>query len=505
MNKFFAISALLILSLVLRATPVSAQGDTLTVGIVLSIKTMDPQNTTAGVMYGVAMHINETLVAVENGKIVPLLAESWKMLDDKVTYEFTLKQGVKFHNGDIMTADDVVYSFKRALSPAGAATKAQSMYLAEVGKKDERTIYLKAVAPMGQAFLGNLSHPWASIFSEKYTEAKGLDYGQQPMGTGKFKLKRAVAGDRVELERFDDYHGTKAKVKNLIFRTIVEAASRTIELESGAVDAVTDIAPIDTNRIKDNPKLELIAVPSYRLHHLGFDVTLPPYDNPKVRQAINMAINRPGIVKAVLRGLGESARGVLPSTIDYSSYKDSADLPYNPEKARELLKEAGYPNGFKGVLITSERSDYQNIATVVQNNLQQVGIDMQIKIIESGAYNDFIGRPKHDPFIYNWGGNVPTADPFFYLTPLYHSRNIGQANRYYFSNAELDDLLDKGVQAEEGKERAAFYAEAWKLLNRELPQISILSPVNTYGKTKNLKGVAFSPTAINFFGNAYFE
>lgn len=505
MNKVFATLAMLVLSVVLGGSPASAQGDTLTVGIVLSIKTLDPQNTTAGVMYGVAMHVSETLVGVENGKIVPLLAESWKMLDDKVTYEFTLKQGVKFHNGDVMTADDVVYSFQRALSPAGAATKGQSMYLAEVGKKDDKTIYLKSVAPMGQAFLGNLSHPWASIFSKKYTEALGPDYGQNPMGTGKFKFKKSIPGDRVELERFDDYHGAKAKVKNLIFRTIIEPSSRTIELESGAIDAATEVAPIDAGRIKDNPKLEFVEVPSYRLHQMGFDVTLPPYDNVKVREAINLAVNRPGIIKAVFRGFAQPARGVIPSSIDYSRFNESADYPYDPAKAKKLLAEAGFPNGFKGVLMTSERYDYQNVATVVQNNLKEIGIDMQIKIIEAGAYNDFIGKPKHDPFIYNWGGNVPTSDPFFYMNPLYHSKNIGQANRYYYNNPELDKLLDLGVQAPEGPERAGYYAKAWDVLNQDLPQISLLNPINLYAKVKTLKGVEFSPTAINFYGNAYFE
>ena len=505
MRKISAILASLVLSLVLGGSPALAQGDTLTVAIVLSIKTLDPQNTTAGVMYGVAMHVSETLVGVENGKLVPLLAESWKMLDDKLTYEFTLKKGVKFHNGDVMTADDVVYSFQRALSPAGAATKGQSMYLAEVGKKDDRTIYLKATAPMGQAFLGNLTHPWASIFNKKYTEALGLDYGQTPMGTGKFTFKNSVPGDRVELERFDDYHGEKAKVKNLIFRTIIEPSSRAIELESGAIDVATEVAPIDAGRIKDNAKLEFVEVPSYRLHQMGFDITVPPYDNPKVREAINLAINRPGIIKAVFRGFGVPARGVIPDSIEYSRYKDSSDIPYDPAAAKKLLAEAGFPNGFKGALMTSERYDYQNVATVVQNNLKAIGIDMQIKIIEAGAYNDFIGKPKHDPFIYNWGGNVPTSDPFFYMNPLYHSRNIGQANRYYYSNPELDKVLDQGVQAPEGEERAGYYAQAWDILNRDLPQISLLNPINLYAKVKNLKGVEFSPTAINFYGNAYFE
>lgn len=505
MNRFFTALTLSILCLAFGAHGVAARGDTLTVGLVQGVKILDPQGTTAGVAYSVIVHLNETLVGIEKGKVVPLLAESWKVHDDKVTYTFTLKKGVKFHNGEIMTADDVVYSFKRALSPAGVAVKALSMYLADVQKVDDHTVTLKAVSPMGEAFLGSLSHPWASILSAKAVEASGLDYGQQPVGTGKFKLTRLVPGDRVEMERFDEYHGEKAKVKNLIMRGIIEAASRTIELESGAVDVIMDVAPVDVSRIKDNPKLEVVSVPSFRSYHMGFDVTLPPYDNPGVREAINIALNRPGIIKVVFRGHAEAARGPIPSTIEYSKYKTSPDIPYDPAGARKLLQEAGYGNGFKTELLISDRSDYVGMATVVQNNMKAIGIDMSIKVLEAGAFIDTIRLPKHGPFLNNWGGNVPTSDPFFSMTPLFHSKNVGQTNRSFYKNQTVDELLEKGVHTLNSNERAPIYAELWDILNKELPHATILAPLNIYGQVKELRGVDYSPTVINFFGNAYFE
>ncbi len=505
MNKFFAILSVFALGLSLSAAPAAAKGDTLTVGVVQGTKTLDPQGTTAGATYSVLVHLNETLVAVQKGKVVPVLAESWKLLDDKVTYVFKLKKGVKFHNGETMTADDVVFSFKRALSPAGVAIKSFSMYLADVQKIDENTVQLKSVSPMGEAFLGSLSHPWASILNQKAVEAAGLDYGQRPVGTGKFKLKHWVPGDRVEMERFDDYHGPKAKVKNLIMRGIVEATSRTIELESGAVDVVMDVAPVDVGRIKDNPKLALSTVPSFRSYHMGFDVTLPPYDNPKVREAINLALNRPGIIKVVFRGQAEAARGPIPSTIEYSNYKNAPDFPYDPAKAKKLLQEAGFPNGFKSELFISDRSDYVGMATIVQSNLKAIGIDISIKVFEAGAFIDAIRQPGHGPFLNNWGGNVPTADPFFSMTPLFHSKNVGQTNRYFYKNPKVDELLEKGVQTTDSKERSAIYKELWDILNKDLPQATILAPLNMYGHVKELKGVEYSPTLLNYFGNAYFE
>lgn len=505
-KKFLATTVLSLCLIALGALPAAAAPkDRLVVGIVQGARNLDPQSTTMGVTYGLTVHINETLVTIKNGKVVPLLAESWEILDDKVTYVFTLKQGVKFHNGETMTTDDVVFSFKRAKSPAGVAIKALSMYLTDVEKVDDRTVKLTAVRPMGEAFLGSLSHPWASILSQKAVESSGLDYGQKPVGTGKFKLKHWVPGDRVELERFDDYHGQKAKLNTILFRTIIEATSRTIELESGAVDVIMDLAPVDINRIKDDPKLEVVAVPSYRHYYVGIDVNLKPFDNPKVREALNYALNRAGMIKVVFRGHAEVARGPLPSTITYSNYANAEDLAYDPAKAKKLLAEAGFPNGFKTEIMISDRTDYLGLSTIMQNNLKEIGIDAQIKVYEAGAFHDAMRKPLHTPFINNWGGNVPSADPFFSMNPLFHSNNSGQTNRSFYKNPDIDALLDKGVETTDPAERQAIYTELWDKLNSERPHVWILTPLNMYGKVRNLKGIDFSPTVINYFSDAYFE
>jgi peptide/nickel transport system substrate-binding protein len=383
------------------------------------------------------IHINETLLALEDDKLVPLLAESWKILPGNSTYEFVLKQGVKFHNGETLGVDDVVFSLKRASAP-GNSVGTWSAFLKDAEKVDDRTVRLQTTIPLGDAFLGSLTHPWASILSRKAVEEAGQDYGQKPVGTGRFTLKRLIPGDRVELERFDGYHGDKAKLRAIIFRTYLEATTRAIELESGALDVAIDISPVDVNRIRDNPKLEIVTTPSWRNYHIGFDTAGAPFDNPLVRQAINLAINREGIVKAVYRGFAQASRGAFPSTVAYSSYENAPELPYDPKKAKELLVQAGFPDGFKSGFIVPERSDFQNIATVLQNNLREIGIEFTIRVTEYGAITELIRQKGHDPYLNNLG-NAPTSNPVFSIDPLVHSRFLGKSN-YFLITHDIQPL-----------------------------------------------------------------
>jgi peptide/nickel transport system substrate-binding protein len=365
-------------------------------------------------------------------------------------------------------------------------------------------VRLQTTIPLGDAFLGSLTHPWASILNRRAVEEAGQDYGQKPVGTGRFTLKRLIPGDRVELERFDGYHGDKARLRNIIFRTYLEATTRAIELESGALDVAIDISPVDVNRIRDNPKLEIVTAPSWRNYHIGFDTARAPFDNPLVRQAINLAINREGIVKAVYRGFAQASRGAFPSTVAYSSYENAPELAYDPKKAKELLAQAGFPDGFKSGFIVPERSDFQNIATVLQNNLREIGIEFNVRVTEYGAITELIRQKGHDPYLNNLG-NAPTSNPVFSIDPLVHSRFLGKSNYFSYSNPELDRILDTAVASDNEAEKSGLYKEAWDILLQDLPIVNILVPLNIWGKVKNLKGVPFAPAIITNYGRAYFE
>ena len=489
----------------LAFSPALAKGDTLNVGVQAAFKTMDPHMTTDAVQHELILQINETLVRLDkDSNVEPLLAERWELLPDKVSYKFYLKKGVTFHNGDAMTADDVVYSFTRALGPTAGAIKVFSSVVASVEKVDDYTVILKAARPMGEPFLLSLGHPWASILSAKATEAAGKDYGQNPMGTGRFKFNNWVVGSSVTLDRFDGYHAEKAKLKTVIFRTIVESSSRTIELESGAVDMIFDAPPTDISRMKDNPRLTVVSVPSCRLYYIGFDVTKAPYDNPKVRQAINLAINREGLAKIVFRGFAEPARGPVTSAIRYNKYDAVPPIKQNIAKAKELLKEAGFPDGFKGSFVIADRSDHTGLSTILQANLKEIGVDMKIETIEWGAFLDVIRQKGHEPFLQNWWGAAPAMDPYFLMAP-FHSTAIGGSNRMFFKNKEVDDLLDLGMTLMNGPERQEVYGKVWDILNDQLPWINMVQMQQLYAHDKTLKGIDYAPSFLNYLGNAYFE
>jgi peptide/nickel transport system substrate-binding protein len=223
-----------------------------------------------------------------------------------------------------------------------------------------------------------------------------------------------------------------------------------------------------------------------------------------VRQAINIAINRPGIVKAVYRGFAQAARGAFPSTVAYSDYENAPELPYDPQKAKELLAEAGLAGGFKSGFIVPERSDFQGIATIIQSNLKEIGIDLEIRIIDYNQLTEVARLPQHDPFINNLG-NAPTSNPVFSIDPLVNGRFIGASNRFFYSNPNLDRLLDTAVASEDEKEKTELYKAAWDILGTDLPMVNILVPLNIWGKVKNLQGVSFSANMITNYGTAYFE
>lgn len=493
--------------LLLTGIAFAAPKDTLVIGQAYSPKTFDTQATPDAGTHNYCNQIYEGLVRRDDkGNIVGVLADKWEILDGGKTFKFYLKKGVKFHNGETMTADDVVYTFQRAVSPAGSAVKALSMYTDPKGieKVDDHTVIIRTLLPIGEKFIDSIMHPWAAIMNKKAVEQFGNDYGVNPVGTGRFKMGVWKTGDRVEFERFDGYHGTPAKLKKIVMRNIVEASSRTIELESGAVDVIIDQARVDVDRIKENKRLQVVTMPGVRMYYLSFDVTKKPYDDVRVRQAMNLVIDRMGIAKTVFRGHADPGKGVVTAAIKYNRTQETPVIKVDIAKAKQSLAEAGFPNGFSGKMMVPDRTEVMAMATVLQNNFRQIGINMETNIYEYGAFQEGIRKQGHDPFVNPWWGGEPAEDPFFVMTPPFHSSVIGGTNRSFFKDEQVDKWFDEGAVLPDGPERAKVYAQLWDRLNELLPWLNISAPNAMYGINKNLRGVDFAPGSINYYCEAYF-
>lgn len=484
-----------------------AKGDTLTIAAPAEAKTLDPHLTNDSSSHNVMKQIYESLVTYnDKQEIVSLLAEKWEVIEGGYGHVFYLKKGVKFHNGEELKADDVVFSFKRACSPIAGAVHALSMYIDadKIEKVDDYTVIIRTKQPMTTAFLASMNHPWSSILNKKAVEAAGKDYGMNPVGTGRFTLKSWAKGDRVNLARFEEYHGEKAKISNIVIRTLVEAATRTIELESGAIDLALDPPAVDIKRLKENKNLKVTMLPGQRLFYVGLEVNKAPYDNIKVRQAMNLVANREGIVKAVFKNYAVIANGPVSSAVKYNKNDTTVPVKRDIEKAKALLKEAGYPNGFSGELLTADRTEYMNCATVLQENFRQIGIDMKIKVYEWGTFMGIVSMSGHEPFIQNWWGGSPALDPFFFMTTQFHSAAAGKSNWSHLKDPEIDALLDKGASLSDGPEREAVYHELWDKINAQVPWIYLATPSNNFASVKELEGIRYTPSLVNYFGNAYF-
>lgn len=492
MKRIVSLAYLLIL---LCALPALAAKDTLVVANGADARSLDPHATTDVPSCHVMVQIYETLTKQENGKIVPYLAEKIEQLDEK-TYKFTLRKGVKFHNGEELKASDVAFTFKRAHEVGQIV----AMIVGKIDPKgievvDDYTIILRTVTP-DTSFLAALSHYGGGcILNEKAVKEAGADFGTHPIGTAPFKFVDWKKGDRITLKRFDDYWGEKAGVENLVIRAITESTNRTIELETGDVDLAYQVLPIDISRIESNPKLTLYRIVDTLLGYVGFNTSLKPFDDVRVRQAITLALNRPAMVKAVFRGTGSPAKGVIPPVILY--YDDSLPEPvYDVEKAKSLLAEAGYKDGFKTDIWLNERKERVDIATIMQSQLKKIGIDLSIHVLEWGAFWEKIKEKNYGMYIGGWVTAIP--DPDYSVFGMFHSSEADNGlNWSRLKDAKTDELIMAGRSTPNGEERAKIYRELQHHLLDVANLICIYNGEQLTGARKNVKNFVPDPSGYH--------
>jgi peptide/nickel transport system substrate-binding protein len=500
-RKAIYVLSCLVLILGLCGVAVAAARDTLVVADQYDATTMDPIAHNDVPSSRVCYELYDTLIFMDNeGVITPGLAEKWEFLSG-TEYKFYLRKGVKFHNGEELKAGDVRYSIMRATTSAGAKIATYSQNVADVEVLDDYTVVVK-LKLVDYSFFSSLTHSWGSIVNAKATEAAGDSYGMNPVGTGPFKFVSWQKGNEYVLERFGDYWGPKPKYKTLRVRSVPEPTSRTIELESGGVDIAFPIPHNDLKRIEDNPKLVLYRRPQVSTAYVGFNVTKKPFDDVRVRQAISAALDVVGIQAASYRGIGKVPVSLVPGAIKYSIEKEVAPHVQDVEKAKKLLAEAGVKN-LKLNIWTNERKERVDSATIIQAQLEELGIASEIRVLEWGAYLNGLMEKTHDLFILGWVSTVP--DPNFAVSGLLETSAIGASNYTFFSDPKLDELLAKGRGVPDGDERAAIYKEMQLYINEQVPMIYLHNDESIAGAQKYVKGFAPRSNEIHSFREAYFE
>jgi peptide/nickel transport system substrate-binding protein len=512
MKKTKSLLLSLILVLVLTIVGCSGSTGTKTEGTAVSTKDtlivatnagpvdLDPHGTNDQNTYDVRFQIYEPLVSIGvEGNIEPCLATEWEWVDNN-TINFTLRDGVKFHNGNDLTAEDVVYSIQRASTSPFTSSDLVNVIIDECKALEDGRVQFKLEVPVG-ALLTRIAKI-TIIDKETWEETPEEELLEKPIGTGPFKFVKWFEGDRIEFEAFEDYWGGQPAFKYLTLRIIPESAARALEIEAGTVDISTAVQASDVEILEANEDVKIYSSPSYMITYMGFDANVEPYNNVLVRQALSYAIDREAICENVYAGLAVPASYGRLSPV-YRGYTEDgvSYYEYNPEKAKQLLAEAGYPNGFEATLALSEaEQDQIDMSEIIQNQLGQVGIKVKIDIIENATFLNMIVDGGFDMFLLNStgsGGDAGEALKSFIATRPTWSNTT----RYY--NDYLTALIEKGQQTIDETQKSQIFTEAQQIISQECPWIFLVHNTTTFAARKNIGGLVAYPTRYHYFKQAY--
>ncbi|WJR76724.1 ABC transporter substrate-binding protein [Bradyrhizobium sp. NP1] len=459
--------------------------DTVVMAVSKEIFNLDGQVTASGDSQRYGWQLYDTLYALDRkGDIVPSLATGMTRSEDGLTYTFTLRTDVKFHNGQLMTAEDVAYSMDRILDPAVKSTRrpAFAPVVAKSEAKDAKTVVFTLKEPDG-AFLNKIAG-YLFIVPKAYTQSLGSPeaFARAPVGTGPYRFVEQKIGQSVTFERFDDYFGPKAGIKRLIMRLIEEPSSRVNALLTGEVDLSDGIPTAEIERLKKTPGLTVHSVPigSPLGVRLYADDPSSPISKAKVRLALNYAIDVNALIKNVLHGAGAPLTSYISSYYSYGVNRDLKPYGYNPAKAKQLLKEAGYPNGFEISIYSS--SDWpKEIAETLAAYWTQVGVKAKIQRIDYAAWSRLNNTHKSGPMTLMQMSNA-IFDPIHPVTG--GASKSGTWSDY--SNPEIEELIIEANKTADRSERDRIFKRIGSILHDDAQAVLITEIFYVYGADSEL-------------------
>jgi len=480
--KYFCMAVILSV-LVVSVSGLGAKvGGTLTIALSKDPVTLDPTMALDQYSMEIIDQIFDRLVRFDqDGVLMPSLAVSWEN-PETTRWVFSLRKDVPFHNGRSLTAADVVWTMRRMMDPKTAAPRQRLYMVKEVKALDEFTVEFmlnEAFAP----FLAILANPGLSIIPKEEVERLGDDFARNPVGSGPFKFVSWIQDKEVVLERFADYWAARPNLDKVIFRAIPETAVAEMAVLTGDVDAIEDVLPDDVEYMKSVGNLQVMPGGGYyyiciNMHPERTSVYEKTGKNPfldlRVRQALNLAFDIDEVLNAIYPGIGNSIRayGILPPTSwAYNKEIEAVALGHDLERAKQLMAEAGYADGFECNILAMSDAARQAIAIIFQATLKKLNIEATIDSPEFGTLLQRANDGDFDLSVFGWSGS---PDPHDYLYWLLHSNNWGSGgNNAFYKNAQVDELLDNGAAASTLEARKSYYEAAQAIVAEELPHIPL--------------------------------
>jgi len=481
---------------------------------------LDPGKETDGESLNVADNVFDTLVQFKVGttEVEPGLAESWKVSPDGLKYTFNLRKNVKFHDGTPFNADAVIFSLMRqqdAKHEANGFAKSWDYWndmgmttlVKSINKIDDNTVEFQLSRPEAP-FLANMGMQMGSIVSPTAVRKFKADFAKNPVGTGPFKFVSWTKGERIVLDANKEYWGTKPKLARVIFRSIPDSSARLNAFLAKEIHMMNQPTPDQLATIKTRrADAKISEAPGMNVAYLAFNNTKKPFDNPKVRQAINMAVNKDAIIKGIYSGMGLAAVNPLPPSL-WGYNKDVKPYELNIEKAKQLLKEAGVAPGFKTTLFYMPVSrpympDGKKVAEAIQADLKKVDIDVQLTTYEWGTYLDKTKNGEHEMALMGWSGD--NGDPDNFLSVLLSGDNAKApaSNIAFYNSEKVTSLLREAKVANTQDKRSNLYQQAESIIHTDAPWVPIAHSRVAMPMDKRVMGYVMTPNDTRKFNTVW--
>jgi len=503
-----AAAALLVLASCNELPGQGKKGGTFVLGLVAEPTSLDPAQLTDINSMRILSSVYDTLVRFDEGgfELKPALATKWTVSSDGLTYTFELRKNVKFHDGTPFNAAAVKFNFDRMLDPkhefasTGPFPFAGFYYgsVKETKVTDDSTVQIILKTPYSP-LLNSLTLNQGRIVSPDAVKKYGKDYGQHAVGTGPFKLVEWQHGVRVVVERNNDYWDGAPLLDKIVFRPIPDEQTRFTELKSGNADAIVDVPPDNVAQVKSDNRYQYIEQPGPHIWWATFNLDKKPFSDLKVRQAVMYATNRDAISRDILKGTGTTANGPIPPSIKWAYTDDVTKYPYDPNKAKQLLADAGYPNGFSAVFWVPESGSGmqspKSMATAIQGDLAKVGVKTQLQTTEWAVYLDKRKNGQMPLYMLGWTGDNGDPDNFL----CYFFCQPGAAREGFYANKPLADVLLRAQKLTQQSERAKLYRQAEQLLRDDVGRLFVANNQPPLAFAKRVKGYVPHPTGSEYF------